>query len=228
LGKTLSSKNSRVYRVLRKFAKKENLVLDAGCGTGEIGEFAQNLGCHVVSLDISKSYLYRVSKHVENRICASLSYLPFKAGSFDVVLSTDVVEHLPDFGLAIDDLFRVSSHLVIVTTPCNGITRKLYGAFFPESLVSLDRKVGHLHIWSLRGLEQKLTKVNWSLSSISVHVVQPISNRFFSRRFVELIRLIENMGDRLLPSAGTISLVIAVNDTVNLFRRNLLSNAKQE
>jgi ubiquinone/menaquinone biosynthesis C-methylase UbiE len=206
-----------VLKALKMLAIKGSFVLDVGCGTGELSLSAQKLGGWVVSLDISKSYLRRVDKKVENRICASSDNLPFRMSSLNIVLCTDVIEHLPSYELAISELYRVSSNVLLITAPCNGVSRRLFGILFPEKLSRLDKKVGHIQIWSLKDLGQKLSKTNWSTSCSSIHVVQPILNNSFPRQLGFLARLLEKTADFLLPNEGTISLFIARynNNTVN-------------
>ena len=43
--------------------------------------------------------------------------LPFADNSFDIVVSSEVLEHVPDYKTAIAEIARVCKHLVIVTVP---------------------------------------------------------------------------------------------------------------
>jgi len=203
-------KSSIVASNLSVMLRKNDLVLDAGCGTGELSLIAGKLGGCVVSLDLAKSYLKRISGKVENRVCASISCLPFKSKVFNTVICADVVEHIPDYDEGLAELSRVSSKTLILTTPCHGILRTLFGRFFPVQLAHIDQKVGHIYIVSLPNLRQRLLKPNWEATCRSYHVLQPIVNRFLSKRLEHIVDLSEKVCDVLLPEKGTISLVVAV------------------
>jgi ubiquinone/menaquinone biosynthesis C-methylase UbiE len=205
-----------VYKVLKSLIYPHSLLLDAGCGSGELSIVAKKLGAQVTSLDISKSYLKRVSG-VGYRICASLEHLPIRQSAFDIVLCADALEHVPAYDNVVAELYRVSKRVAVITTPCKGIIRGLYGKLFPRNLARIDSKVGHIHILPLSETRQKLTRPHWSLNSRSYHVIQPISDKFISKRLVTTVNLFEKVADVILPEQGTISLVVATckNSTRN-------------
>ncbi|HHT9119331.1 MAG TPA: class I SAM-dependent methyltransferase [Candidatus Hypogeohydataceae bacterium YC41] len=76
-------------------------VLDAGCGTGSSMAWAKHfLGSRiVVGTDIAKEALElcrsRPGLHV---VQASVLQLPFRSGSFDLIICQDVLQHLPTDG----------------------------------------------------------------------------------------------------------------------------------
>lgn len=94
-------------------------ILDAGCGNGFITNILPS-DRRVVGCDISEEALKHVRR--ETRI-SSLHDLPFEDEEFDLVLATDVLEHLPDamYGKALDELFRVSSRWLLVAVPYDEI-----------------------------------------------------------------------------------------------------------
>jgi ubiquinone/menaquinone biosynthesis C-methylase UbiE len=202
-------KANLVFYILNSIIKRNDLVLDAGCGSGELGIFAEQAGCLVVSLDISKSYLKRLQGLVKNRICASADHLPFKQNAFDIVLSADVIEHLFDYHKAIDEIYRVSAGYVVISTPCDGVTRQLFSRIFPKKLKCLDEKVGHLNIWSLSEFTDILLRTDWIVQCRSYHVAQPILNEhFFPKKLGLFLDLAEKIADASFPTVGTISIAL--------------------
>lgn len=87
---------------------KGALVLDAGCGTGEFSRAAQQRGARVVSVDIGPRLLARTRrKGVEQVAAADVAALPFPDGTFDVVLSSECIEHTPSPRASMLELARV-------------------------------------------------------------------------------------------------------------------------
>jgi len=88
----LSSHKQKFYRGL---ANKD--ILDLGCGTGGAARFLQPFGNRVSGINSSEEEAVIARQHMQQVLVAdldSLEKLPFTAGSFDVVLLGDILEHL--------------------------------------------------------------------------------------------------------------------------------------
>lgn len=84
------------------------LVLDAGCGTGEFSTAALARGARVISVDIGPNLLRRTrDKGIEGVVAADVAALPFASGTFDIVLSSECVEHTPSPHASVLELTRV-------------------------------------------------------------------------------------------------------------------------
>lgn len=84
------------------------LVLDAGCGTGEFSTAALARGARVVSVDIGPRLLARTrNKGIEYVAAADVAALPFPSGTFDVVMSSECIEHTPSPEASVLELARV-------------------------------------------------------------------------------------------------------------------------
>jgi len=204
-----------VSTALKSVIYKNDIVLDAGCGSGELCQIVRILGGQPIGLDISKSYLRRASRFVEDRICASLDHLPFRTNVFHVVLCADVIEHIPNYDNALAELYRVCKRAVVITTPCNGIARRLFGRLFPKKLLLIDKEVGHIHILTLSELKQRLLKFDGSVICRSYHVIQPLADKVIPRELEKIVRIFEKIGDAILTDQGTISLGIIICNPLN-------------
>jgi 2-polyprenyl-3-methyl-5-hydroxy-6-metoxy-1,4-benzoquinol methylase len=100
-----NKKAELIYSTLEMVDARNNMVLDAGCGSGELSKYLHEAGSEVVSLDISKSYLNRLRGVADHRICASIDHLPFKDQAFNTVLCADVIEHLPAYDEPLNENF---------------------------------------------------------------------------------------------------------------------------
>ncbi|MGO9882380.1 MAG: class I SAM-dependent methyltransferase [Solirubrobacteraceae bacterium] len=94
-------------------------VLDAGCGTGrnllEFGVLGSIQGAEISSDAIK----FCAARGIHDVTQAPIERMPFEDGSFDLILATDVIEHLADDRVALTELHRVAAPgaRLLVTVP---------------------------------------------------------------------------------------------------------------
>ena len=89
-------------------------ILDVGCGNGAIA--SELLGYHIIGGDRSRTAL----RHLRcPGVRLSIASLPFKDQSFDMVMSHQVLEHLPGevLEVAVGELERVARRYLLVSVP---------------------------------------------------------------------------------------------------------------
>jgi SAM-dependent methyltransferase len=96
-------------------------VLDVGCGTGANLRLLVELGYQdVTGLDCSEEAIrWCAEKRLPPVKRGDLCQLPFPGDHFDMILATDVLEHIDDEGAAVAELHRVlrPGGTLIVTVP---------------------------------------------------------------------------------------------------------------
>ena len=101
---------------LSTVAPANALILDVGCGTGKGQEAFGSLGT-VCGVDFSQDALQFCHERGLERIArANAEALPFGSDTFDVVVTLDTIEHVPDDYKAISEIFRTlkpGGHLLI-------------------------------------------------------------------------------------------------------------------
>lgn len=78
----------------------DKTVLDVGCATGDVARVLNSRGCRVSGVEIDAESAELARPDLEELVITDLDTSPlsdhFKAGSFDVVIFADVLEHLRD------------------------------------------------------------------------------------------------------------------------------------
>jgi len=133
-------------------------VLDVGCGRGFYEMAISNIfsGVKVVGVDLNENYLSVGKNAVRDKnvtfLKADATKLPFKSGSFDRVICSEVLEHIPDDEGVLKEIRRVLKRggKAIISVP-----NKNY-PFFWDPLNYILEHFFHTHIpshiWWLAGI----------------------------------------------------------------------------
>lgn len=131
-------------------------VLDVGCGSGEnLAALAQSNRYELAGADESEEALRLAARRAPSarllHLDAQRAELPEK---FDLVMSIQVVEHLPDDVAAIKNIARMSKKFVFIST--------MKGRMRPS-----ERKIGHVRNYSIAELRSKLESANLEVLKIN-------------------------------------------------------------
>lgn len=104
---------------LEKFTHTNLNILNVGCGPGRSSEYLSKFG-QVTSIEYDKFCCEFASEKTGLEIInGSITALPFENNTFDLVCAFDVIEHVEDDQLAVNELKRVTKNnaLVLITVP---------------------------------------------------------------------------------------------------------------
>ena len=101
---------------LAMIPREVSSVLDVGCGDGTLLR-SVDWADFKVGVDISYTALSLVTSG--HRVLASSEILPFRENGFDLVMSTEVLEHLPAGGVeaSCSEIQRVAKRYVLISVP---------------------------------------------------------------------------------------------------------------
>ena len=88
---------------LRRFLKPSDLVCDVGCGSGPFSVHLSSIARSYIGIDTSDSFYDTDTVD----IIGTANAVPMKDGVSDAVLSSQVIEHLPDPDLALRESARI-------------------------------------------------------------------------------------------------------------------------
>ena len=129
-------KRAAVYEALQSHVKRRVRLLDVGCNTGaELIKYSQVLDGEFVGLDIESNFLSK-PKNKANFLVGDARCLPFKDETFQVVISTEVMEHFRQGEMFVKEIYRLLTNdgIFILTTP----NRQRFTAL-PRSLIARAR-----------------------------------------------------------------------------------------
>lgn len=94
-------------------------ILDVGCGEGFVTEKISRKGRNIIGIDICKEKIEKAKKRVKNAkfYVGDVYHLPFKPNFFDLVIATEMLEHLEDPNHALSNIKVVTSKYFLTSVP---------------------------------------------------------------------------------------------------------------
>ena len=131
-------------------------VLEVGCGEGHMQQalmrypFAERIAFDIDAPIVAEAR--RIAPESRYLVADGQS-LPFPDGRFDVVMATEVLEHVPDPARALAEMRRVSRRYVLVSVPREPLWRGL-NLLRGKYVSAGGNPPGHVNHWSAGGFER--------------------------------------------------------------------------
>ena len=97
----------RLDLIRRSASLEGGRILDVGCGLGMYVRSLRRFSPHVHGVDIDAEKLAKAGRELPNLCLAPAEGLPYPDGTFDLVLSHEVIEHVVDDRQALAEAVRV-------------------------------------------------------------------------------------------------------------------------
>lgn len=151
--------------------RKENRLLDVGFGAGSFLEAAARAGWKPFGVEVSRSAVEGVRGRGFEVFCGEFEGAAYPDGHFDVVIVSEVLEHVPDPRALLRESARVlrPGGLLWATTPHGrGLSARLLGLEWsnvcpPE----------HLHLFSVASVRRLLAEAGFRQVEVATHGVNP-------------------------------------------------------
>jgi len=179
-------------------------LLDVGCGDGFLLSKIQ--GSEKYGIDISERRVKQASRFAKEVKQASIYHIPYPDKFFDVTISTEVLEHIPNIEKGIREISRVlkKDGVLLATVPYKSPLNFLVCPRCGMK-VSVD---GHLHMFDEVYLRSLLERCGFKLK------IETVACHWISRACLRHLNIYSNIVDKLLTRvsrSGTILMVCAKN-----------------
>lgn len=144
-------------------------LLDVGCGEGfTLAKFAEKkIGNTFEGIDYSKDALSIGKKTFPNLTLqhASIYDLPYQSSSFDLVICTEVLEHLKNPHQALKEVLRVSKQYILLSVP-NEPFFMLANFLRGKNVRSFGNDPEHINHWTIFSFQRFIKKQNAEIKTI--------------------------------------------------------------
>ena len=156
-----------------KYISDGMAVLDVGCSTGYIGEKLKEKRCYVVGIEIDEA-MAEVAKRIYDKVIIGnvdeIRGLPFPDRHFDVIIFSDVLEHLkrPDVILTRFKRYLNPDGFVIASIPnvarLEFRIKMLFGKFDYEESGILSK--GHLKFFTFKTVKELFETAGYKIIKV--------------------------------------------------------------
>jgi ubiquinone/menaquinone biosynthesis C-methylase UbiE len=183
-----------VERMIDELPAPASRALDVGCGcTASYNYHLASTGAEVVGAEYAFSFCQLAKIHAANSgasirlVQADGTRLPFKDSSFDLVVSSETIEHIPDDRAVISEIARVlvPGGRLLLTVPNLWNASRIFRMIYRRTL-DLDLLPGHLREYSPSQVRDLLSDSFEELRFFPV--VCSFSDRWYYRLTNRLIR----------------------------------------
>lgn len=211
--------------IIKPILPEIKYVLDIGSGVGTIDFYLATKGKKVTGVEISRRAIELAKENakffgLDKNLTFIKSTFPSKVPNkkFDLVIFSEVIEHIEDDKKALNDIWRVlkpGGYLIITTPSLNAPLYRL------GLLTEFDKRVGHLRRYSTDGLCSLVIKSNFEIIKVGVHE-GILRNLLFTNRYGgKLLKFIRWRLSDIIAWVDTLTLLIFKESNIHIVARKV-------
>lgn len=146
-------------------------ILDVGCGTGYITNIMSNeLDSTVIGCDMDSNRIsFARGNFGQEVIIADITQLPFRDDSFDIVVASEILEHINCTEAALNEIARVAKKCVVITVP-NEPYFRIANFLRGKNVTRFGNPSGHVNHYNKESL-QKLLETKFPVLEIKINAI---------------------------------------------------------
>lgn len=170
----------RYDRLIQLLPRDARRVLDLGCGDGYLAVMLTERGHAVTALDLSQDRLDKFAEKARRlgikQVRASATKTGLESASFEAIVSSEVLEHLPEPRAMLEEAHRLLAPggVLVLCVPNEERIRRIVCPHCRERF-SVD---GHLHVFSAQSLAALVREAGF----------EPVRTRTFRNKRTEKVR----------------------------------------
>jgi SAM-dependent methyltransferase len=164
---------ARLDEIVVGFApyRQSNRLLEVGFGAGSVMEAAARGGWEVSGVEVSRSAVEHARGRGFEVFNGELANANYPEGHFDVVVASEILEHIPEPQKLISEVYRVlrPGGLLWATTPnSRSVSSRVLGAKW-----SAIGPPEHLHLFSRQGMKRMLGAAGFKYVRVNTEGLNP-------------------------------------------------------
>lgn len=180
----MSNKDNIVKKIIESFRPRNKVCIDLGPGSGRWLKFIKPLNPKkLFAVDFDKNKKDKCLKYVDLFKVSDFEVdkLPFNKDTCDLVIITEVLEHVRNYNFFLNEVLRISkdNSLIIITMPniCSLISRiRVIFGLLPVAVASDETHVNFFRKKDIFRIFKKLGQnINFYNSSFSLNPFKPKS-----------------------------------------------------
>ena len=182
-----------------KLIKKDDKILEIGCGIGSVVFELSQAGYDIIGTDISSEAIeYGQKKYGDIHLDVQpAEALPYKDESFDIVLSFDLFEHIAKIDKHVSEVNRVlcTSGYYLFQTP-NKFSNTIFETIYHKSL---KWRRAHPSLHTPGQLKRRLIKHGFEIQFVKMNPVNEFTLNKLRKRFGRLSNIFKYVNISKLP-----------------------------
>jgi 2-polyprenyl-3-methyl-5-hydroxy-6-metoxy-1,4-benzoquinol methylase len=199
--------------IIKEVSKDFSTVLDVGCGNGWVSKKLIPFGKKIISMDISSTNPVKALREVSHQnhagLIADVYNIPLKENSIDCIIASEILEHVPDPELFINNLIKLLkiNGKLIITVPYN----EKIEYYLCVHCNKPTPKFAHLHSFNEENINRYIpqTGVTWSDKTLINNWLSRIRSHVLLKFFPYVIwKFFDNLFNKIFKNPTRLQIII--------------------